>query len=728
MKYLAHSAKDNVPAQEYKEHIENVMILVERYLEEMGPFIVKDKDLFSSIAFESAREHDLGKLNRKNQEVLNGCNIVKSLPVHHQDAGAAFYLQHSVPHIFSAALIQAHHKGFLNFIDEQTRGNLIFRDKDAYDIVNVELPELLKIHSDLISKAVPICETESLSNVEGDRAVLLRMSLSCLADADHTDTARHYRKYPKQSKIVELKAGERLARLNQFIEEKETISDRDTLRREMYESCRDVEIGGGINSCDSPVGSGKTTAVMAHLLKQAQNRGLRRIFVILPTTNIIDQSVGTYRKALVLPDEDPEEVVAAIHHRAEFESSELRHLTALWQAPIIVTTAVAFFETLASDTPAVLRRLHELPGSAVFVDEVHAALPVKLLPVAWRWMNVLADDWSCYWVLASGSLTRFWDILEISGESRGNVREIVNPEIRKELIKYEYNRIVYEQDLDPKSSDELVEWVTEKEGPRLLILNTVQSAAYIAHKMRLKFGRECVEHLSTALCPEDREATLERIQFRLKNKVDQDWTLVATSCVEIGLDFSFHNRFREISSLLSLIQAAGRINRNGEFENSVIWSFCLKNEKMLSKNPEMENSAKILDKYLKEKQEKKLEISPALSTQAIQDEIRLYGMDKQAAYILKQERLENFKNVEAEFKVIDKDSKLVIVDPELAEQIQNKFVDWNLVQKKSIRIDSRRLEKLGIHKIGENLYKWTLDYDSFLGYMAGIINIGQQKP
>src|ERR1035438_3177414 len=76
--------------------------------------------------------------------------------------------------------------------------------------------------------------------------------------------------------------------------------------------------------------------------------------------------------------ENPEKIVAAHHHQAEFKSADIRFLTTLWDAPIIVTTAVQFFETLgASQTPR-LRKLHQLPGSAVFIDEAHAAMPIHL--------------------------------------------------------------------------------------------------------------------------------------------------------------------------------------------------------------------------------------------------------------------------------------------------------------------------------------------------------------
>ena len=116
----------------------------------------------------------------------------------------------------------------------------------------------------------------------------------------------------------------------------------------MYDACRAAKIESPLRACDAPVGSGKTTAVMAYLLQVAQKRGLRHIFIVLPYTNIIKQSVEVYREALVLPGERTEDVVAEHHHQADFEDVSLRQLATLWRAPVIVTTAVQFFETLAS--------------------------------------------------------------------------------------------------------------------------------------------------------------------------------------------------------------------------------------------------------------------------------------------------------------------------------------------------------------------------------------------
>jgi CRISPR/Cas system-associated endonuclease/helicase Cas3 len=383
-------------------------------------------------------------------------------------------------------------------------------------------------------------------------------------DADHTDTGIHYGGYPAEENLPPLQPHERLEQLNRHVESLDKKGERNSLRRQMYLACREAMPKQSISACDSPVGSGKTFAVMAHLLAQAEKHSLRRIFVVLPYTNIIAQAVREYRKALVLPGENPAEVVAELHHRADFQSVEIRHLTALWRAPIIVTTAVAFFETMASKSTSTLRRLHELPGSAIFVDEAHAALPARLLPLAWKWMNIFGHEWGCYWVLASGSLSRFWKIPEIA-QNMGEITvpEIIREDLRQRLASYEKKRIAYKSDLHPKTIGQMVEWLSEHPGPRLVILNTVQSAAVLAHALAGRFGRNQVEHLSTALTPEDREKILDRVRVRLTKKEDKDWTLVATSCVEAGVDLSFRTGFHELGSLVSLLQAAGRINREG---------------------------------------------------------------------------------------------------------------------------------------------------------------------
>jgi CRISPR/Cas system-associated endonuclease/helicase Cas3 len=234
--------------------------------------------------------------------------------------------------------------------------------------------------------------------------------------------------------------------------------------------------------------------------------------------------------------------------------------------------------------------------------------------MAWRWMNVFADEWSCYWVLASGSLCRFWEIAEISQNRTRSVPELVSNELRMRLQVYERDRVTYKCDLIPKSIDEFIKWINTFTGPRLVVLNTVQSAAVLAEAYRIRFGRSCVEHLSTALTPCDRETTLLKVKRRLENKkCDADWVLFATSCAEAGVNLSFRNGFRELGSLVSLLQMGGRVNREGEERVAEVWTFILKEDKRLKQNSDLKNAARVLRSYFENGEE----IIPSLSTQSI---------------------------------------------------------------------------------------------------------------
>lgn len=717
MIYLAHSAKETVPAQEYSAHVSGVVVLVRKYLQEMGHYSRIDKILLSEALEKASVYHDLGKLNKDNQEVLSGQKLSKTLPRNHVDAGVAYLLDENHQSIVAAAAILAHHIGFPDFSKEQNRGDKIFRDESIMVDVDQELSELETIHNNLIQMHLKF-DTEE---IKGNRSIFFRMLLSCLADADHTNTAVNYNRYPVFMESSKLRPAERLERLDQYVAELSgNNEERDSLRKEMYFACRNTTLDSDICSCDSPVGSGKTTAVMAHLLSQAARRGLRRIFVILPFTNIIQQSVQTYRQSLVLPGENAEDVVAELHHRADFESEDTRYLTALWRAPIIVTTAVAFFETLASNSTATLRRLHELPGSAIFVDESHAAVPAKLLPISWKWIQIYAKEWSCYWVLASGSLNQFWTIPEIASEAENNqIPEIVNDELRTQLSAYEKGRIHYRSDLCPKNTSELVKWLIGFQGPRLVILNTVQSAAVVADYIAQNFGRDYVEHLSTALTPRDRDNTINRVISRLKTPGDKDWTLVATSCVEAGVNLSFRNGFRELGSLVSLLQASGRVNREGLYNDSEMWTFCIAEGGDLKINPCMKGAATVLKQYL----EKGITIVPELSTQSIKEEIALYGLSGVNKKLIINEELMNFRWIDQWFKVIETDSRIVVVDPDVVKKLRCKQLNWQDLQKVSVQIAKYKLDELKTPMVVDNIYSWNLEYDNFLGYMAGIIHL-----
>ena len=713
---LAHSARKKYPPQTYEAHVRGVCERAGKYAAEAECYSVKANGILSAIVRDSALLHDLGKLEERNQSVLREqSRRRRHLPVDHTDAGSAALQKMGSG--CAAMLVYSHHQGLPDLSTEfAARGCSIFRNGNAEVRAETDaaLPALLRQHEALF----PRKPNKEVQVYDGDPAVFLRMALSCLADADHGDTAAAFGQTEKA--MPELRPQERLAALDHYVSKFGETDERSSLRRELYQSCRSAEAHSGFSVCGSPVGSGKTTAVMAHLLEQACKRNARRIFVVLPYTSIIRQSVDIYRKALVLPGETPEDVVAELHSRADFEDIETRYLTALWRAPIVVTTAVAFFETLSSHNPAALRRLHELPGSLIFVDEAHSALPIRLLPLAWHWMNVLADEWSCYWVLASGSLVRYWELQPLSGLSmpQPEIAELVRPDLQRELSRYESSRITFRWREKPIGRKELPKWVQEAPGPRLLILNTVQSAAVIAADMAAEFGQTHVEHLSTALTPEDRGNTIDRIRRRLADPDDADWTLVATSCVEAGVDFSFRTGFREISSLLSLLQAAGRVNRHGRNTEAVMWSFSLQDDSMLPKNPALDVSAAVLRSYF----QKRLPITPELSTRSMQDElVRDDSCMSAICDFAELEAAQQFRTLAQKFRVIDQKTVLVVPDDSMALAIAEGRASWQELQRHAVSVRKEKIVLWHLREIADGIYQWTLGYDSFLGYMHGVL-------
>ena len=261
-------------------------------------------------------------------------------------------------------------------------------------------------------------------------------------------------------------------------------------------------------------------------------------------------------------------------------------------APIILTTAVQFFETLSSNAPSALRKLHALPGSAVFLDEAHAALPTHLWAQNWRWVRELAEDWSCSFVFASGSIARFWEIEDIVGDAQLRLPELVPAGQTEQLRSAEGRRIRYATGARFEGPGPLADAVTATPGPRLLIMNTVQSAAVMAAHMR-KAGHDVV-HLSTALCPRDRDEIVEAVRARLDQKMKVDWTLVATSLMEAGVDFSFRTPFRERFATTSLVQIGGRGNRNFEWpEGIIVYDFIVSHVEGLREHPAAHVSADV---------------------------------------------------------------------------------------------------------------------------------------
>lgn len=720
MPYLARSAPDNVvPPQSYLNHVLHVLVRSRCYLRKVL-FYVRAWDTPTSrrILELAAEYHDLGKLVDENQDVLAGVTRAGRLPVSHADAGVAHLIGREA--WLSALLVYAHHAGLPDFVDLDLYG---MRNKAIELRINSLLPELLSRHEACVRPAIH--EKVILQEMCFPPPADVRILFSCLTHADHGDAARASNEEPRRVRPPKLRPNERLDALWRYIAGLTAVgedSERNRMRGAFFEACACGESEGTIAVCDAPVGTGKTTAVMSYLLSMAARHNLRRIFVILPFTNIITQSVQVYRKALILEGEKAEDVVAEIHHRADFENSASRKLTALWDAPIVITTAVAFFETLASATPSTLRRLQNLPGSAIFLDEAHAMLPVSLLHLAWQWIRHAAESWACRWVLASGSLYQFWQLEEFGGADTRlpNVLPVVEQE---RLQSFEMGRVRHRYQPKGMSLDDLADWLKELDGPVIVVLNTVHTAAAAARAALRVFGEGNVLHLSTSLTPEDREITLLKVRSRLLSKEQAKWCLMATSCVEAGVDLSFRTGVRECASLLSLLQLAGRVNRNSEHDEADVWTLTLNaNDSGVRRNPSLACSERILRDFF----EQGREISPQLCTEAMKKEIREQGSFSEK--ISHDEKSYAFKTVEANFKVIKDESYLVVINRNLVGQIRSfEDVSWRDIQNGSVRIRKNICDRLKIEESqrypGVLLWPEGAKYSSFLGYMEAVLKL-----
>ena len=731
MEWLARSAdpERGQDAQAYARHVLGVRAYAERSILPLVPLLSPAilNSLRASL-FTAAEFHDLGKLDDENQAVLRGDQKSKTLPIVHSDAGVVKLLHDKRD--LSALLVASHHIGLPNLIAEGNRGEENFlRVGNVSERMRGPLEVLLKRHREALSDHITDTQESSAEGLPNNHAIFFRMALSCLVDADHTDSSAPNRPFDEigSKSSPSLLPERRLEALDAYVAQFEPQSERDVLRGTIYASCRGQIPDDRIVACDSPVGSGKTTAVMAHLLAVARKRGLRRIFVVLPFTNIIRQSVAVYRKALVLPGENPDEIVAEVHHLADFDDDASHDLAVRWNAPIVVTTAVAFFETLAAARPSALRRLHELAGSAVFVDEAHAALPAKFLPIAWRWMQSFADEWNVHWVLASGSLVRFWEMREVlSASGIDEIRRVpfvTTGSVRDSAEGYERSRVRFETLEEPLAIDGLVEAVARTPGPRLVILNTVQNAAIVAKAFAKSDQFSDVFHLSTALTPADRERTLEEVKKRFEIDCDDNWVLVGTSCIEAGMDLDFATGFREIASLASLLQASGRVNRSGRRKGSTMYSFCLRDENGINKNRALEDSIRVLRQFLEEK----LSVSAELCTEALRRELRL---DPRSGSLLSKvadaESKLDFPEVERLFKIINADTRTVVVGDDLIRRIESfELVDWREIQKNSVQIWGYRIDALHIPELRRHsgVYAWNLGYSPFIGIMDGILEL-----
>jgi CRISPR-associated endonuclease/helicase Cas3 len=366
--------------------------------------------------------------------------------------------------------------------------------------------------------------------------------------------------------------------------------------------------------------------------------------------------------------------------------------------------------------------LHELPASALFIDEAHAAIPAHLWPVTWKWLKELTQHWGCHAVLASGSLARFWQDSRFCSPP-AQVPNLLPANLRSDLSRAESRRVRYERKAGAFTVEGLVQFVKGLAGPRVVVLNTVQSAAVVARAYQESGG--AVVHVSTALAPRDRRRVIAEVRGRLENQGDVDWTLIATSCVEAGVDFSFRTAVRELGATSSLVQLGGRANRHGNpgWGVGTIWSVSLADWRFTN-NPSIRHASRVLEGLFRDGSVQVLNGSD-LCTAALKREMGEADILAGAKQVAKADAAGQYREVSDLYRVIDEDTVGAVIDAGLAERIdKGEPVNPYALSAATVRIQRKKIAAFNLAPIAlsDDLYKWTLSYDAaFLGYMHGVL-------
>jgi CRISPR-associated endonuclease/helicase Cas3 len=537
----------------------------------------------------------------------------------------------------------------------------------------------------------------------------IRMVHSGLVDADHLDTEEHLdpRKpdLRKKSRLTVDTLWFRLNRSQKDLLAKASDTKVNRVRREVYEQCLGAAEGQqGVYRLTVPTGGGKTRSGLAFALKHAVKHGLQRVVVAIPYTSIIDQTVDVYRKILgreaVL--EHHSQVVAKEDEDQDINARRLQLATENWDAPLIVTTTVQLFESLFSNRPAKVRKLHNLAQSVLLLDEVQA-LPPELLEPTLDALRVLVEDYRVTVVLSTATQPAF--------ESTPYLDSFHSMELREIVPNYpghfdELRRVEYVHHPKPLTWEDLADRIRNR--PQVMVvLNTRRDALRLLDAL----GKDPdAFHLSTLLCAAHRRRVLGEVRRRLAPP-GGPVRLISTQVVEAGVDIDFPEVWRAIGPLDRVVQVAGRCNREGERELGRMNLF----EPAEGSIPRgsykvgLEKARLVLHRHSSEALHR-----PHIYSEYFRELFSSVDTDKQGIQALREQL--DYPEVAARYRIIDSQTVAVVVpygggfrwlerwkrhpDRETWRRMQPYLVNLYLWE-------AQRLEKDGrLEKVSEDTYQW----------------------
>ncbi len=554
--FYAHIREDNVHTQTVWEHLSNTAARAAAFAE---PFGGADQARLAGLL------HDIGKYSTAFQRRLAGSGVSAD----HSTAGAIEAFAMRQPEV--AFAVAGHHGGLpdggspCDGPDAATLLGRIKRTVEPYDRWRTEV------------RLPPVSSPKYLTTDSFTRAFYTRMLYSCLVDADYLDTEDFMNGTPAprggQEPLSAL-----LQKLETYIEpwwnpQKELNRRRCDILRACLEAGRRCE--KGLFTLTVPTGGGKTVSSLAFALSLACARQMARVIYVIPYTSIIDQTASRF--AEILGEENVLEHHMGANYVMKEDGSPADYRKALaaenWDAPVIVTTAVQFFESLYANRSSRCRKLHNIANSVIIFDEAQT-LPTPCLRPCVAAIAQLVRHYGAAAVLCTATQPALEPLFAELAPGMP-IRELC-PEPERQ---YAFFRRTSLRDLGEQSLPALAERL--KAAPQALcVVNRRQSAQELYAALQegpegQKEGNYC---LTTLLYPAHRKRLLEEIRVRLAQGLP--CRVVSTSLIEAGVDVDFPVAYRELAGLDSILQTAGRCNREGNrsAEESPVYIFRLEEQ------------------------------------------------------------------------------------------------------------------------------------------------------
>lgn len=550
--YYARSENHNGKKEALSDHLELTSYLTGKFAQVFGE---------QAAGEWCGLYHDAGKASKLFQDVLAG----KERGINHESAGA-YIIEKGLKSRLLAAVIYAHHKGLKWHIKDELDQSFIKKDSCEFRALGrrfsvsgkEQYQQVLQFYKDSVkSLQTPLYLMKDCKSYYQFLPKMLhtRMLLSCLCDADYLASESH------NDKSVLGQANEPLPEFEQMRKNLESykknikissVSDPsiNKVRDTVFEDCISAaKKDPGLFTLTAPTGTGKTLALLAFALNHAvyhnQNTiKFRRIIIILPFLSIIDQSVRIYKEIC-------ENVLEADSTTKYTEATKL--ISERWSAPFIVTTSVKFFETLFKSDPTDLRFLHNIAGSIIIFDEAQN-IPVHLTGTTIESVKALCEMFGCTVVFSTATQPDYSVRKDIDIQCTEIIKEPQKLYDRTRRVKVNWN-------IKEKTPLTVIAQQMQSQSSVCCVVNRKDHAYKLFTELQNISNREECFYISTDLCKAHRDHVIKLVIQRLRN--GEICRVVSTSCIEAGVDLDFEYMFRALAPLDSVIQCAGRCNRNG---------------------------------------------------------------------------------------------------------------------------------------------------------------------